>query len=239
MPNPAPTHSGENNRLLLSLPRDAYNRLSRHFELVPLNAKQVMYEQGRAIDYVYFPRRGVLSLLIMMKDGEAVEVATVGNEGMAGIGVVLDAIHAHLRAICQVPGNAIRIKAAAFREELGRNEALHRLMHRYAQALIIHFTQGVACNRLHTVEQRCARWLLQTHDSVGADTFPLTQDFLGQMLGVRRASVTVVAGLLQKAGLIQYARGVIRILDRDGLEKQSCECYDVVRRQMDRLTRVR
>jgi CRP-like cAMP-binding protein len=203
---------------------------------VALNTKQVIYQPDKPIDYVYFPQMGVLSLLATMKDGAQVEVATVGHEGMVGVGVLLDALHVHLKVICQVPGASVRIKASAFRKEMQRSAALHRLMHRYTEALMIQFTQGVACNRLHTVEQRAARWLLMTRDRVESDTFPLTQEFLGQMLGVRRASVTVVAGLLQKAGLIQYARGVVRVMDRKGLEKQACECYEVIRSEVERLT---
>jgi CRP-like cAMP-binding protein len=204
-----------------------------------LQAKQPVYQQGKPLDYVYFPQSGVLSLLVTLKDGSKVEAGTVGNEGMVGLGAMLEAVHEHLSTICQVPGAAVRIKARVFQKAMDRTLTLRRLMHRYTQALMIQFTQGVACNRLHTVEQRCARWLLMTHDRVEADTFQLTQEFLGQMLGVRRASVTVVAGILKKAGLIEYNRGVIRVTDRKGLEKQSCECYEVIRNEVDRLTKGR
>src|SRR5262249_52977163 len=149
-----------------SLPQRDDRALEPHFEPIPLVVRQVIYEVDKPLDYVYFPQTGVLSLLIVMKGGEIVEAATLGNDGMVGIGIVMDAIHEHLRTICQIPGGAVRIKAATFKKLMARSQPLRRLMHRYSQALMIQFTQGVACNRLHTVEQRAARWLLMTHDRV-------------------------------------------------------------------------
>jgi CRP-like cAMP-binding protein len=170
-----------------------------------------------------------------MADGRAVEFGTVGNEGMIGLPLFLGADRSPHRAFTQVPGDALRMRAEDFREEMGRQGQLAGLLRRYNQALMNQMAYSVACNRLHSVEERMCRWLLMTHDRVGADRFPMTQEFLAQMLGVRRPSVTVVAGVLQKAGLIAYARGWVVILDRAGLEAASCECYRVVRDDFERL----
>jgi CRP-like cAMP-binding protein len=154
---------------------------------------------------------------------------------MIGVGLLMGTDRVHFRAFCQIPGQCARMDAKTFRKELERpGGALQGVMRRYLQAWTIQLSQGVACNRLHTIEQRCARWLLQSHDRVSSDTFPLTQEFLAQMLGVRRASVTVVAGILEKAGMIEYRRGRITILDRKRLERAACECYEVIRRETER-----
>jgi CRP-like cAMP-binding protein len=170
-----------------------------------------------------------------MSDGLAVEAGTVGNEGMVGLPLYLGAETSPHRAFSQVPGEALRMRAGDFTAELARQGPLHAVLKRYNQALINQMAYSVACNRLHSVEERMCRWLLMTQDRVGAEQFPLTQEFLAQMLGVRRPSVTVVAGILQKAGLIVYSRGLITIRDRAGLEAASCECYRVVRDELDRL----
>lgn len=233
---PARKNNIPTNRLLASLPVDDYERLARRFEHVSLTMSQRLFDPDQPIEAVYFPQRGaIISLVTPMQDGSTVEVASVGNEGMVGVGVYLEAIHVHYRAFCQMPGEAVRIEAGIFRREMDASAALRTMMHRYTQAMIIHFTQGLACNRLHSVSQRCARWLLMTHDRAGTDTFPLTQKFLAQMLGVRRASVTEVAGALQRRGLIRYRRGVLTVLDRPRLEEASCECYAVTKREADRL----
>ena len=233
---PARKDKRPTNRLLASLPDDAFQSLSRHFEDVPLTLRQRLFEPDQPINAVYFPQRGtVISLVTPMRDESVVEVATVGNEGMVGVGVYLEAVHVHYRAFCQMPGRAVRVEAGVFRREMDASAALRTLMHRYTQAMIIQLTQGLACNSLHTLGERCARWLLMTGDRAGADTFPLTQEFLAQMLGVRRASVTVVAGMLQQAGLIRYSRGKMTLLDRRRLGEASCECYGVVKREVDRL----
>ena len=229
-------NSRPTNRLLASLPDDAYQSLSRHLEDVPLTLKQRIFEPDHPISAVYFPQRGsMISLVTPMQDGSVVEVTTVGYEGMVGVGVYLEAVHVHYRAFCQMPGRALRIEAGIFRREMDASAAIRTLMHRYTQALIIQLTQGLACNSLHTLGERCARWLLMTGDRAGTDTFPLTQVFLAQMLGVRRASVTVVAGMLQQAGLIRYSRGKMTLLDRRRLEEASCECYGVIKREVARL----
>jgi CRP-like cAMP-binding protein len=177
----------------------------------------------------------MFSLVILMRDGQAVEAGTVGNEGMVGLPVFLGAETSPHRAFSQIPGEALRMRAKDFMEELERDGPLRRRLGLYNQALMNQMAYSVACNRLHSVEERMCRWLLMCNDRVGADQFPLTQEFLAQMLGVRRPSVTVVAGVLQKAGLIAYARGRVVILDRPRLEAASCECYQVVREEFDRL----
>jgi CRP-like cAMP-binding protein len=234
----APTNdvrSLEGNRLLAALPREEYERLLPQMEVVSLEFKQILYEMNQPIESVYFHRSGVTSLVALMEDGSVVELATVGNEGMVGLPVFLGAETTSIRALTQVPGEGVRMKAELLREEVRRDGALHDLLHRYTQALFHQIARGAACSRVHSVEQQCARWLLMTHDRVDADEFLLTQEFLSQMLGVRRASVNAVARILQKAGLIRYRRGKITILDRQGLEAASCECYRIISEEFTRL----
>jgi CRP-like cAMP-binding protein len=225
------------NWLLDSLPRADIERVRPHLEAVPVAIKQVIYEPNGPIQHVYFPTSCIISLVTYMKDGASVEMATVGHEGMVGLPVFLGTGTMPSRAFGQVAGNSLRIATAAFTAEVKRNGPLVRVLNRYTQALFNQVAQTTACNRLHLVEQRCARWLLQTHDRVGSDQFLLTQEFLAQMLGVRRSGVSAAAGLLQKAGLIRYARGRITILDRAALESAACECYGVIKREFDRLIR--
>jgi CRP-like cAMP-binding protein len=223
------------NRLLASLPATEYERLQPHLETISLSIKYAFYEPGRPIPHVYFINRGVASLLTVMANGEAVEVSTIGNEGMVGIPVFLGFDTTPGKAFMQVPGDAMRMPVAVFRREVTVGSVLHNLLHRYTQTLMVQIAQGAACNRLHTIEQRCCRWLLMTQDRVDADEFPLTQEFLAEMLGVRRASVNGVASSLQRQGLIQYNRGVITVLNRPGMEACACECYQIVRAEFDRL----
>src|SRR5262249_23637303 len=189
-----------------------------------------------AIEHVYFPLSGVMSLVVQMADNATVEVGTIGNEGMVGTPVLLGVDRSPTKAFCQVPGECLRMSIAEFKQEIEAEDGVfRRLLNRYAQALINQISQSVGCNHLHSVEERTCRWLLMTHDRVGKDEFLLTQEFLAQMLGVRRSSVTVAAGLLEKAGLITYKRGRIRVLDRERLEQASCECYRIVSREYERL----
>ena len=224
------------NRLLAGIDEQARRRVAELGRHEPLELKQTLFEQGAPIDEVTFPLTGVCSLLSMMEDGRSVEIATVGNEGFVGLPVFLQATFtsAH-RGIVQIPGEAITVDARAFLELSNSGGTFQAVLQRYAQALITQIAQGAACNRLHTVEQRCAKWLLQTHDRVDGDAFELTQEFLGMMLGVGRQSVNEAATSLQQAGLMRYGRGVITVLDRRGLEEASCECYGVVRTEFDRL----
>jgi CRP-like cAMP-binding protein len=228
------------NRLLAMMSNAERANLAREFELVSLGLRQMVYQEAEPIDHVYFPVSGVLSLVAQMEDGRGVEVATVGNEGMAGLPVFLQAAYtsSHM-AFSQIPGDALRMPAARFGELLttGHNGGLHIALNRYTQALMSMIARAVACNALHTVQQRACRWLLTTHDRVGGDEYVLTQEFLSQMLGVTRGSVNEVARALQEAQAIDYTRGRVRILDRGELESRSCECYRVVRDEFDRLLR--
>lgn len=223
------------NRLLAALPKHEYERLLPQFELVTLPLKQILYKPNEPIEYVYFLNHGVGSLINIMEDGTAVETATVGNEGMVGVPVFLETYTMPIEAIVQVPGAAMRMRADVFKALVTQGSLLHRLVQLYTQALINQIMQSAACNRLHLIEERCCRWLLMTRDRVESDEFTLTQEFLSDMLGVRRPSVSVVSGILQKQGLIRYSRGKITILDRQGLEAASCECYRVIKKEYERL----
>jgi CRP-like cAMP-binding protein len=223
------------NQLLSVIPTEEYERLLPHLETVALTLKQIIYAPNEPIDYVYFPKSGMISLVNITEDGRTVEAATVGNEGMVGIPVFLRTDRMPGQAIVQIVGNGLRMKADVFKREVLPGSQLYNLLLRYTQALLNQISQSVACYSLHSVEQRCCRWLLVTHDRVKADQFSLTQELLSQMLGVRRASVSEVANTLQKQGLIRYSRGKMTILDRQGLESASCECYRVVKQECDRL----
>lgn len=223
------------NRLLATLPPAEFGRIAPHLEAVALEVRHTVIEPNRTIEDVYFPVDCVVSILGLMEDGSAVESATVGNEGMAGLPVYLGAMQMAGQAFVQVPGTAYRMPAGVLREEIRRGSALSALLGRYTQALFTMVSQSSACNRKHSVEARCARWLLQTHDRVPGDAFELTQLFLSQMLGVRRAAVSGVAAGLQARGLITYVRGRIEIVDRAGLDAASCVCYGIVRAEFTRM----
>ncbi len=227
-------HVPGENRLLTVLPRADYDRLRPHLEKVSLPLKDVLYEANGPISHVFFPLNGVVSL-VLMDGGFSLEVGTIGNEGMVGTPVFLGAESSPSRAISQVPGEALRLETEVFQEEMKRAGPLYGLVLRYTQAMINQISQSTVCNHRHSVQKRMCRWLLMSHDRVGTDEFHLTQEFLAQMLGVRRPTVTAVAGTLQKAGLISYHRGRLTILDRKGLEAASCKCYEVVAKELDRL----
>lgn len=228
-------HQVGKNALLSALPADEKARIESRLLPVHLGLKDVVYEPNVPIPFVYFPLSGVVSLVVVMDDGLVVECATVGNEGLAGVPVFLGAERSPHQAFSQVPGESLRMSADDFRRETQPGSALHDVLQRYNQGLMNQMAYSVACNRLHSVEERMCRWLLMTRDRVGANDFSLTQEFLAQMLGVRRASVTVVAGVLQKAGFIAYSRGRITILDGRRLEAAACECYEIVQKEFERL----
>jgi CRP-like cAMP-binding protein len=234
LPNEHPRRS---NRLLSALPEEDYARLNEHLRRRDVAQKQDMGGAGQRIDEVHFPVDAVVSILTRMDDGPSVEIATIGNEGVVGLTVAWggDATNPREVATVQAPGEVMSMGAGAFRAELQRQGALASLVERYTQAFFSQVSQQVACNGLHSVEQRCARWLLLTHDRVGTDEFPMTHEFLAQMLGVRRASVTVTAGILQRAGFVEFRRGRVTVVDREGLEGSACECYGVTREVYDRL----
>jgi len=204
---------------------------------VQVDIKQVLLHEGQTIEAVYFPVDSVVSLLTRMQDDPDVEIATIGNEGLVGMSVALggSAMNPREYAVVQVPGEILAMDESAFRTEMDRHDAFASMIMRYAQAFVSQVAQQVACNGLHSVEERCSRWILLTHDRVGRDEFPMTHEFLAQMLGVRRASVTVTAGILQQAGFIRVQRGRLRVVDRAGLEAASCECYQVIRDVFDTL----
>jgi len=224
------------NRLLARLPEDEYQRLFPEPQSLTLELKHVLYQPRAFIDFAYFPSEGVVSLLTVMEDGAAIELATIGNEGMVGLSILLGIPHSPSRAIVQDPSVGVRMTADRLKAETSRDTPLRRLLLLYNGAFLFQISQAVACNGLHSVQQRCCRWLLMTHDRVGGgDEFPITHEFLSQMLGVRRASITEVLQPLQKDGLIDYRRGSMKVLDRRGLEATSCECYRLVVQEYDRL----
>ena len=202
--------------------------------LISVTMKQVVYQQNEIIEYVYFPTTTIMSQIVTMQSGSIIEVATIGSEGMVGLPVFLRTDRTALSVYAQVIGDAYRMAAADLRAEVQRGGPLINILLRYAEAVLVQIAQGSACNQLHTVRQRCARWLLMTHDRVGGATFAITQEFLCQMLAVRRATVSEIASSLQEAGLIRYSRGKMTILDRKGLEAASCECYKVIRLEYER-----
>jgi CRP-like cAMP-binding protein len=234
MSSPPPPRDPRSNRILEALPAEDRDRLIRSMVLVALPIKTVLFEPGEPIRAVHFPIDGVISLVTPLDDGAIVEVATVGNEGVVGVPLFSGGSLA-VRAISQVSGSSLRMDAAAFLAEVDRPGAFSDLVHQYLSALFGQISQAAACNRLHTNEERLSRWLLMSHDRVGVDDFAITHEFLGQMLGSRRATVTLSAGILQAAGLIRYHRGHVSILDREGLESVACECYGSIKRELDRV----
>ncbi len=232
--NGSPQASTGANHLLQSLPAAERDELMAHMRPTHLTVKTVLFDPGQLITSVYFPIDGVVSLVTPLADGNIVEVATIGNEGLVGVPLVAGGSLA-VRAISQVGGRTLRMDATTFISELERLEGFRKLIQRYVQALFGQISQAAACNRLHSNEERLSRWLLMSHDRVGMDAFPITHEFLGQMLGSRRATVTLSAGLLQAAGLIRYHRGRVTIVDRSGLEGVSCECYGIIKAALDRV----
>ncbi len=235
MPTPRPSNPKSANRVLAALPAAEYERVWPRLERVPLIVKQIVYEQNAPIEYVYFPFDSVVSEIARMENGAITEVTTIGREGMLGLPLFLDTDRTPLAAFVQVAGQAARMEANDFRAEMKRGGPLRKILLRYTQGLLVQIAQSGACNHLHSPQQRCARWLLMTHDRVGRDEFMLTQEFLCQMLGVRRATVSETASALQQDGLIRYSRGRINIVDRGGLEAVSCECYGVICAEHDRV----
>jgi CRP-like cAMP-binding protein len=223
------------NRILAALPKSDLARLASSLEPVTLEAKDILFDPDQPIKHVYFPEDCLASIVGVMADGSAVETATVGREGMVGLPVFLADGRTAMQAFCQVAGDAFRMEARRLRQELARGGRLPALLGRYTQALIVQIAQSSACNRLHPLRQRCARWLLQTQDRVRSDTFALTHQFLSQMLGVRRTTVTELAGEFEREGLIKNHYGRIVVLDRDALERTACECYGIIQRELERL----
>jgi CRP-like cAMP-binding protein len=231
-------HEGKRNHLLALLSEQDYQRLVSPSVVTSLVLYKELYRAGTPIDAIYFPLDGVVSMLVGSgADEPKVEMATIGNEGAVGVYSVLNETRAIGTHIVQVAGDALRISVTTFKEKVRDDAGIHDLMHRYMYALTHQIVQAGACNRLHTMEERCARWLLMMHDRTEnkRNTFPLTQEFLAEMLGVRRATVNLAIGILKTAGFIQYVRGQITIVDRAGLESAACPCYDLIRKEYQTL----
>lgn len=231
------THpSGPSGNLLLDrLPEPEHELVRGAAQAVALPHGQEVYQEGGPLPHVYFPTTGVLSLVVSLAGGRRVEGTTIGREGMVGLPAFLGLDFSPQQVFAQVPGDAIRVPTEAFLGAVRPGGALDRLMRRYAAYALRHASQGVACNAVHTVEERACRWLLTAHDRAGRDEFSLTQEYLAVMLGVRRQSVSLVAATLQGAGYIRYTRGRVTVTDRTGLERASCECYAGVSQLYERI----
>ncbi|MCB5190377.1 Crp/Fnr family transcriptional regulator [Methylobacillus arboreus] len=223
------------NQLLSALPSIDFERLAPHFELFSMALGEVLCESGELLNYVYFPTESIVSLLYQLEDGSSAEIAVVGNEGIVGISLFMGGETTPSRAVVQSAGYSYRLKAQILKKEFNRIGPMMHLLLRYTQALITQMTQTAVCNRHHSVEQQLCRWLLLSLDRLPDNDLRMTQELIANMLGVRREGVTEAAGKLQRAGLIEYSRGHIKVLDRPGLEKRVCECYKVVKLEFDRL----
>jgi CRP-like cAMP-binding protein len=223
------------NHLLNALPAEDYDRLIPHLEVIELGLGQVLYEPGVRLRHVYFPTTSIVSLLYVMENGASAEIAIVGNEGILGISLFMGGDTTPSRAVVQSAGYGFRLRAEALKHEFGRFGPTMHLLLRYTQALITQMAQTAVCNRHHSVDQQLCRWLLLSLDRLPSNELTMTQELIANMLGVRREGVTEAAGALQDAGLIHYRRGKITVVDRAGVEARSCECYQVVKREFDRL----
>jgi len=228
-------HSPRQNHLLAALPAADYERLLPDLELVPLPLGWAVYEAGGKLGYVYFPTNSIISLLYAMEDGSSAEIAVTGHDGLVGIALFMGGESTPSRAVVQSAGYGYRLRASALKKEFEQGGALQHLALRYTQALITQMAQTAVCNRHHSVEQQLCRWLLLSLDRLPSNELAMTQELIANMLGVRREGVTEAAGHLQAAGLIHYSRGHITVLDRPKLEQRVCECYAVVKKEMDRL----
>lgn len=231
----AETRNGYKNRILASLFKAEISRLSQHMSSVDLPAGKTLLDPGEEITHAYFLETGLASVVVAMADGTMVETGITGNDGLVGFPVLLGTKTMPTRTFMQIPGAGYKIKANHLIEEFERVGTLHKMIQRYFQAHLVLTGQTAACNRLHDIAERLARWLLMCHDRMEADTFAITHEFLGHMLGTPRSTVTLAAGILNKAGLIAYSRGKVLVKDRKGLEKAACECYQTIRKEFDRL----
>jgi CRP-like cAMP-binding protein len=223
------------NHLLAALPDEEWQRWQPQLEWVSMPLGQVMYESGRTLSHVYFPTTAIVSLLYVMENGASAEIAVVGNEGVVGISLFMGGGSTPSRAVVQSAGEGYRLRASAVKDEFNRSHPVMHLLLRYTQALITQMAQTAVCNRHHTLSQQLCRWLLLSLDRLSGNDLVMTQELIANMLGVRREGVTEAALLLQKAGVIRYARGHITVIDRPALEARTCECYAVVKREYDRL----
>ena len=222
------------NQLLARLSESEYRNLYPYLEWIPCPLKSTFYQRDQPIDHVYFPLSGEHSVLAIMENGTAVEVGTVGNEGFSTVEILTGSEQSLETVTCQIAGDALKMPIARFLAAIEGNTELRSLVFRYLRAYMAQVSQSVACNRLHTMEERFAKWMLMNHDRVPGDEIHITQEFLADMLGVHRPSVSLIARHFQQLGLIRYSRGLVTILDRPGIEDASCECYGVVRKQFER-----
>jgi CRP-like cAMP-binding protein len=232
---PIVSSAHRNNQLLEALPAPVWSRWQPQLESVQLRLGQVFYESGATLSHVYFPTTTIVSLLYVTESGESAEIAIVGNEGIVGVSLFMGGESTTSRAVVQSAGQAVRLKAQALKDEFNQSGPVLHLLLRYTQALITQMAQTAVCNRHHTLDQQLCRWLLLSLDRLRGADLVMTQELIANMLGVRREGVTESALKLQRAGLIRYARGHISVLDRAGLEKRTCECYEAVKREYARL----
>ena len=230
-----PLHSPLQNHLLSALPKHELAQLAEHLQLVPMQLGEMLYEPGEQLQYAFFPTTAIVSLQYVMESGASSESAGVGNEGVVGISLFMGGDTTSSSAVVQTAGHAYRLERRLIKKEFERGGFMQRLMLRYTQALMTQMSQTAACNRHHSLEQRLSRWLLLTLDRVSTSEFVVTHELVASMLGVRREGVSEAAGKLQNAGYIRYRRGHIAVLERDGLESRTCECYQVVKKEMSRL----
>src|SRR5271170_4382038 len=223
------------NHILDALPTGDFERLAPHLEVIRMELGEVLYTPSARLQHVYFPTTCIVSLLYVMEDGASAEIAVVGNEGMLGISLFMGGETTPSHAVVQSAGHGVRLKAQLLKDEFARFGPMMHLLLRYTQALITQMAQTAVCNRHHSVDEQLCRWLLLSLDRLATNELSMTQELIANMLGVRREGVTEAAGKLQEAGLIRYQRGRITVLDRPGLEKRSCECYQVVKKEFDRL----
>jgi len=231
----SPLHSPSQNHILAALPTAEFERLAPHLELVPLLLGESLYEPGGQLRHAYFPTTAIVSLLYVLESGSSAEIAGVGNEGIVGISLFMGGDTTPSSAVVQTAGHSYRLPGRLVKEEFNRAGLLHRLLLRYTQALLTQMCQTAACNRHHSIEQQLCRWLLLTLDRLPSNELVMTQELVSSALGVRREGITEAAGNLQRAGVIRYRRGHITVLERSGLEAGACECYAVVKKEMNRL----
>ena len=228
-------HDPHQNHLLDALPKPEFDRLLPNLELIQMKLGDALYESGGRLQHVYFPTTSIISLLYVMEDGASAEIAVVGNEGILGVSLFMGGETTPSRAVVQSAGWGYRLKSQILKQEFNLGGPMMRLLLRYTQALITQMSQTAVCNRHHSVEQQLCRWLLLSLDRLSGNELSMTQELIANMLGVRREGVTEAAGKLQRAGLIDYSRGHIKVLNRPGLELRVCECYQVVKTEFDRL----
>lgn len=225
----------KSNQLLGLLPVEVYKGLAPHLKKVVYKTGTILCEPNEVMEFAYFPNTAMISVVSIMEDGSTTEIGLIGNEGMVGLPIILGGRQTTSQVIVQVPGEAWKLSAHTLLQEFEQSSELRKILLLYTQARLTQVSQSAACNRQHTIEERLARWLMSVHDCLQVDEIPLTQEFVANMLGVRRSGVTIAANSLQQSGMITYRRGKITLLDYDALQKTSCECHQIVRNEYIRL----